>query len=161
MTIDQRKEFVQRCPRKVYNYNELKQIVEIEKMNDCNLCTECYRYSESQKIEKAVTITEDDQKFYFTIESTGAIPPVQIIKRAFTILKTKINTFTATLATSAEGPACCSSRSTIIHPWGSRLALLRRVPSGRQRRMVLCAKAVEKGSRYGRRENHCNTQLSI
>ena len=93
MTIDQRKEFVQRCPRKVYNYNELKQIVEIEKMNDCNLCTECYRYSESQKIEKAVTITEDDQKFYFTIESTGAIPPVQIIKRAFTILKTKINTF--------------------------------------------------------------------
>ena len=93
MPIEQRKEMVAKCPRKVYKFNELKQVVEIENMSACNLCIECYRYAESVKIDNAITITEDDQKFYFTIESTGAIPPVQIVKKAFVILKTKINNF--------------------------------------------------------------------
>jgi len=30
MTTEQRKEFVARCPRKVYRFDELKQVVEIE-----------------------------------------------------------------------------------------------------------------------------------
>ncbi len=83
MTIAQRKEFVARCPRKVYNFNELKQVVEIEDINKCNLCNECYKYAEKEaKIEKAVNLGEDDHKFYFTIESTGALPPKEIVKKA-------------------------------------------------------------------------------
>ena len=41
LTVEQKKEFVQRCPRKVFNYNDLKQQVEIENADKCNLCTEC------------------------------------------------------------------------------------------------------------------------
>jgi hypothetical protein len=36
---------------------------------------------------------EDDNKFYFTVESTGALPPVEIVKKAFAILKEKIRKF--------------------------------------------------------------------
>jgi hypothetical protein len=47
------------------------------------LCNECYKYAEKEaKIEKAVNLGEDDHKFYFTIEATGALPPKQIVKKA-------------------------------------------------------------------------------
>ena len=97
MNVDQRKEFVNRCPRKVYGYNELKQTVEIEDADKCNLCIECYRYAETFKLEKAVLITEDDHKYYFTIESTGALPPAEIVRKALKILKEKLNNFNSEL----------------------------------------------------------------
>ncbi len=62
-------------------------------MDKCNLCIECYRYAETFKLEKSVKITEDDHKFFFTIESTGALPPFEIVRRALKILKEKIHNF--------------------------------------------------------------------
>ena len=97
MTNEQRKEFVERCPRKVFNYNELKQVVEIENSEKCNLCEECWRYTDTLKIEKAVRIDEEESKFNFIVESTGALQPVDIVKRAFRILKEKINRFSEDL----------------------------------------------------------------
>ena len=95
LTVEQRKEFVKRCPRKVYKFNELKQTVEIEDSSKCNLCTECHRYVDKlgPGNDKSVTLGEDDNKFYFTVEGTGALPPVDIVKKAFTILKEKIRKF--------------------------------------------------------------------
>lgn len=93
LTVDQRKEMVARCPRKVYKFNEIKQSVDIEDVNKCNLCTECVRFTDGLKINKAVTLDEDDNKFYFTVESTGALPPVDIVRKAFAILKKKIAAF--------------------------------------------------------------------
>jgi len=53
MTAEQRKEFVSRCPKKVYKYNDQKDIVEIEKMSECTLCIECSRYTDKLKLERA------------------------------------------------------------------------------------------------------------
>ena len=39
------------------------------------------------------TLKEDDNKFHFTIEGTGALPPVEILRKAFKILKQKIMLF--------------------------------------------------------------------
>ena len=97
MTIEQRKEMVARCPRKVYKFNELKQAVEIEDADKCNLCIECSRYTDSLNIEKGVKLSEDDHKFFFTIESTGALPPDEIVRKAFKILMTKIQNFSSEL----------------------------------------------------------------
>lgn len=102
LTVEQKKEFVHRCPRKVYNYNDLKQQVEIENSDKCNLCNECYKYvDEDLGISKAVFIGENDNKYNFIIESTGALPPKDIVKRAFGILKAKIEKFRLDLYNNA------------------------------------------------------------
>ena len=98
LTVEQKKEFVERCPRKVFNYNDLKQQVEIENADKCNLCTECSKYCEEElDLTKAVFIGENDQKYNFIVESTGALPPKDIVKRAFAILRTKIENFSKDL----------------------------------------------------------------
>lgn len=101
MTSEQRKEFVARCPRKVFTYNEPNDKVQVEKAGDCNLCQECFKYAEQEigqktgglKGKRAVQISENDHKFYFTVESTGALPPVEIVRKAFKILMKKIDDF--------------------------------------------------------------------
>lgn len=35
---DQKKQFVAKCPRGVYKYNEFKQAIEIEDADKCSLC---------------------------------------------------------------------------------------------------------------------------
>lgn len=87
MTLAQRKEFVACCPRKVFKFNELNQKVEIEDMDKCNLCIECIRYGERVELDNVAKTTEDDNKFFFTVESTGALPPVEIVRKAMNILK--------------------------------------------------------------------------
>ena len=101
MTSEQRKEMVARCPRKVFSYNEPNDKVQIEKAGDCNLCQECFKYAEQEigtmtgglKGNRAVTIDENDNKFFFTVEATGSLPPVEIVRKAFKILMKKINDF--------------------------------------------------------------------
>lgn len=93
MSIEQRKELVACCPSKVFVFNELNQEVEVERAGACNLSIECQRFAEAQGFENAVKIAEDPHKFIFTVESTGALPPVEIVRKAMTILKQKINTF--------------------------------------------------------------------
>lgn len=79
--------------------------MEIENADKCNLCIECYRYAENFGLEKAVHISEDDHKFNFIVESTGALPPVDIVKRAFAILKSKINNLSVDLMENITGNA--------------------------------------------------------
>ena len=64
--MDLRKEFVKACPRKVYNFNELTQSVDIEKAGECNLCLECYKFGELNGLDpNAVFVGENDTKFIF------------------------------------------------------------------------------------------------
>ena len=44
-------------------------------MGACNLCNECTKYVEQVGCDKSIKIDEKDQKFYFTVESTGALDP--------------------------------------------------------------------------------------
>lgn len=103
MNIDQRKDLVKSCPRKVFGYNEVKQSVEIERADDCNLCEECIRYCKNQykadkkQFDKDITIGEDEDKYIFIVESTGALQPLDIVRRAFRILKEKIDKFSTDL----------------------------------------------------------------
>lgn len=49
LDIDKRKEFVATCPRKVYKFNEMTNMVEldIEDADKCILCNECVRYAQA------------------------------------------------------------------------------------------------------------------
>ena len=48
LTIEQKKAFVASCPRKVYSYDPMRQAVDIEDFNACNLCNECNKYAVEQ-----------------------------------------------------------------------------------------------------------------
>ena len=91
MTVEQKKEFVYTCPRKVFGFNEMRQAIDIEDMNACNLCEECTKVTERvMKLPGAVSIGERTDKFIFTLESTGAIDPAKIVLTALKVLKNKL-----------------------------------------------------------------------
>jgi DNA-directed RNA polymerase alpha subunit len=92
LSIEKRKEFVGTCPRKVYRFNEMRNAVEIEDADKCILCIECVRYAQAEGLERAVKVGERDEKFIFTVESTGVLTPEDIVGRALNILKEKLQT---------------------------------------------------------------------
>jgi len=82
----------------VFSYNEVRNVVDIEDANRCNLCQECVKYVHSDlNIERAVRIDENETKFTFVVESTGALEPDQIVMKAFTVLKKKLESLKSLL----------------------------------------------------------------
>ena len=92
LSVDKRKDFVKSCPRSVYKFNEMRNAVEIEDADKCILCIECVRFAQAEGLERAVKIGERDEKFVFTVESTGVLPPEEIVRRALEILMQKLKT---------------------------------------------------------------------
>lgn len=90
LDISKRKEFVVSCPRNVYKFNEMRNAVEIEDADKCILCIECVRFAQAQGLERAVKIGEKDNKFIFTVESTGVLRPEDIVSRALKVLENKL-----------------------------------------------------------------------
>ena len=105
LTPEHKQELVARCPRKVFSYNSIRQSVDIEDANKCNLCNECVKYvtvdlnlkenPEYKDVninwEKMIRVDERDNKFNFTVESTGALSPEDIVLKAFSVLKQKLS----------------------------------------------------------------------
>lgn len=75
LTVEQKKAFVTSCPRKVYSFDAMRQAIDIEDFNACNLCNECNLYATEQGCTSAVRLDERDDKFIFTVEATGALAP--------------------------------------------------------------------------------------
>jgi hypothetical protein len=95
------------------------QTVEVENVDDCNLCLECLRYTKTLNVKKSIAndkcnpkdkykydrsviVEEDDDKFIFIVESTGALEPIDIVRRAMKILKEKILKFKEDLGHSYD-----------------------------------------------------------
>lgn len=84
---------MERCPRKVFSYNELRQVVDIEDASKCNLCQECVKFVHSDlNIERAIRIDENETKYTFVVEGTGALAPEDIVIKAFAVLRQKLGT---------------------------------------------------------------------
>jgi DNA-directed RNA polymerase II subunit RPB3 len=86
LTEEQRRTLVAKCPRKVFSFNNQRKIVDVENADNCSLCQECTKYTQECGLDKAVKIGENDFKFVFTVEATGAIPPEEIVITAMKIL---------------------------------------------------------------------------
>ena len=91
LNAEEKQDLVAACPRKVFSFNGLSQAVEIEDMMKCNLCNECVKFTNDKKLEKAIRIDENDRKFFFTVESTGALPPSAIVLKALREVKAKLS----------------------------------------------------------------------
>ncbi len=79
-------ECIKNCPFHVFKQNGE---VKVETPSDCNMCKLCIETCP----EKSIQITYDKKSFVFNIESTGALPPKEIIEEAIKILKNKLATF--------------------------------------------------------------------
>ncbi len=75
---------VETCPRKIF----IREREEIATRNtlDCTLCELCVKECEPN----AITVEPQEDSFLFKIESTGALQPDEIVKRATEILKERI-----------------------------------------------------------------------
>jgi len=104
---EHKQELVARCPRKVFSYNNLKKAVDIEDSGACILCQECVKYvandvdPQNNKLynqdpdfdwDRMIRIDENLTKFIFTVESTGALTPEDIVLKAFQALRNKLKT---------------------------------------------------------------------
>jgi DNA-directed RNA polymerase II subunit RPB3 len=104
LTAEHKQELVARCPRKVFTYNQMRESVDIENADKCNLCNECARYiSEdldlskneeykdvSENWDRMIRVDESENKFQYTVESTGALSPEDIVLKAFIVLRKKL-----------------------------------------------------------------------
>ncbi|CDW73871.1 rna polymerase ii core subunit [Stylonychia lemnae] len=90
LDIEKRKEFVALCPREVFAFNDYRNAVEIENSDKCIQCIECLRFAQANNLERAVKIAEREDKFVFTVESTGVLTPEDIVSRALQILMRKL-----------------------------------------------------------------------
>ena len=70
----------------------MRQAVEIEDADKCNLCNECVKYTKELELPNSIRIDERDDRFIFTVESTGALPPETIVLKAFEVLAEKVKT---------------------------------------------------------------------
>lgn len=87
LDASQKVELVNKCPRGVYSYNALRQEVEIENADKCNLCEECIKYTKEEAgLERAIKITETDTRFEFTVETTGSLTPESVVRKALGVL---------------------------------------------------------------------------
>ena len=90
LTVEEKIGFVASCPRKVYQYDAMRQAVDIEDFNKCNLCDECNKFATEKGQPGSVRMDEREDKFIFEVESTGAIKPQNIVLKAIQVLKRKL-----------------------------------------------------------------------
>jgi len=92
-------ECVKVCSKKVLGVKEDGKL-EILNVNDCTICMDCMH--ECPKEPKAIEIDYDPNTFVFNIESSGALPPEDILREGINILDKKATTFLEEL-TSIKG----------------------------------------------------------
>ena len=78
---------VERCPRRILELSDGKlKITDVEKCIMCRACVEACP-------KGAIKIGHDESKFIFNVESTGALPPEQILSKALDGLGDKCKDF--------------------------------------------------------------------
>eukprot|EP00761_Pharyngomonas_kirbyi_P012985 gb/GECH01013012.1/.p1 GENE.gb/GECH01013012.1/~~gb/GECH01013012.1/.p1 ORF type:complete len:312 (+),score=75.96 gb/GECH01013012.1/:1-936(+) len=95
---DEKQEWAASCPTGVYRYNPKTDKVEIENADECTFCQECRLKAEEMGYDDMVIVKEKEKDgepykydFMFTVESTGAMTPEQIVIYAFQVLKEKLD----------------------------------------------------------------------
>jgi len=90
LSEEKKKEFVESCPTKVYAYKEQTRQVVIEDATKCTYCGECQKKCEALGVPDLVHIAPKPGRFIFSVESTGVLPPEQIVLTALNVLKEKL-----------------------------------------------------------------------
>jgi len=90
---DKKRAFVASCPTKVYAYNDILNKVEIENANNCTYCEECIKKAQQTDFNQPdlVSIKPRLDRFIFSVESTGALKPHEIVLASIREIKAKLS----------------------------------------------------------------------
>jgi len=96
LTAAQQKSFAKSCPSKVFKYVEDRGVTVVDNRK-CVYCRECLYWSEDrtdvnevEDLEDLVSIEQSTDTFIFTVETTGVLPPEEIVKQSLDILRGKL-----------------------------------------------------------------------
>jgi DNA-directed RNA polymerase II subunit RPB3 len=103
MTEDEKMAIVNSCPAKVYAYDQEKEMIDIENLGECMQCMDCTKCATEMGKVGAVKVDLEPDQFIFTVESTGALAPEDIVQKALDILIDKMNDLSHCVDT-AEAP---------------------------------------------------------
>ena len=90
LSESQKKQFVTSCPTRVYAYEEQHRVVVVEDSVGCMFCEECIRKAELFEVTDLVSIGTKPGRFLFKVETTGVMPPEQIVFSALKTLASKL-----------------------------------------------------------------------
>lgn len=92
-----RREWVTRCPRNVYEYDEKSQQVVVKNANACIYCKECltteapfHDQPEALVVVRQKKSASGGYDFNFIVESTGVLPVMQLIYDAIEVMRKKL-----------------------------------------------------------------------
>ena len=93
LTMEQKKDFVNSCPVKVFGINEKTGKIEVFNNDKCMFCDECVRKVETFKLEDpemALRVGMRKDRFFFSVESNGSLKPEEIVRSALAVLHGKL-----------------------------------------------------------------------
>ncbi|XP_049850792.1 DNA-directed RNA polymerase II subunit rpb3-like [Schistocerca gregaria] len=86
----QKKEFVDSCPTKVYKYDNMTDIVDIEDSTRCTFCQVCKDKAQKMGHPNLVFLTEKQDKFRFIVETSKSLPPDEVVLNGLKVLLDKL-----------------------------------------------------------------------
>lgn len=84
------RELVSICPTGVFGLKKNKKKedeIEIENIYNCTMCRECIR---PDKFNELIELGKERNRYIFTIESVGVIPPEKLFLDALQIVRNKV-----------------------------------------------------------------------
>lgn len=82
------------CPQEVFNYDDIRQTVFIQDAQSCIFCKECIftteEYKKRPEDNLAVSVKHSSDKFFFTVETTGALKAEEVVRTAIVQLTKKV-----------------------------------------------------------------------
>eukprot|EP00439_Symbiodinium_sp_Y106_P035526 s6219_g4.t1 len=94
LALDEKIDFVQSCPRKVFEMVDIEDTIEVARHQDCIFCDECTTKARLLNKKDLCTATMDTSKFHFTVEavtSDGPRTAVDVVRAALRILDYKLH----------------------------------------------------------------------
>jgi DNA-directed RNA polymerase II subunit RPB3 len=95
-------EWVKSCPTRVYRYDEDRKEVEIEEAGRCTFCDECKKKAIQLQVPDLVSIRQKQDRFLFTVETTGALRPEEVVRSALFVLTKKLQNLHAAINDDQE-----------------------------------------------------------
>lgn len=90
LTSAEKQDWVNSCPSKVFKFDRNSRRVEIEKLYRCTYCDECVKKAQSMSKNDLVRISYRNDRFIFTVETTGSLKPEEVVLSALKVLKDKL-----------------------------------------------------------------------
>merc|ERR1711957_280958 len=71
--------------------NEDDTELEVAKMNNCDFCGDCENSVIDFNMRGAIEVNHEEGTFYFVVESTGVLDPVEIVRRSLANLTSRFD----------------------------------------------------------------------